>query len=206
MLQTCSIIGKKRRFDFADEAPLLSLPDFIPHPHSSSYPFASQVIFFFPSPPKKGKSFSLVCRAAEVQTAHFSFSEVWKWNIHDYRELSLSRGDEDGEGNSCHFDMGFHPNFRSVRALFQDSCTPLIPVGSLWTWRTEGDKMAHLFLTLFQAVFFAISLLLLFSTVLSLLHRLSHQLCDISTAARKKRQTEGEFVALLHYGEIMPTF
>lgn len=43
-----SISGTKCKFDFVDETALLSLPDFIPHPHPSSHLLTSQDDFFFP--------------------------------------------------------------------------------------------------------------------------------------------------------------
>lgn len=71
-LQSCSISGTECKFDFADEAPLPSFAEFIPHPHFSSHSSTSQEFFS----PQKGKRSLLVCRAVEVQTQHFSFSEV----------------------------------------------------------------------------------------------------------------------------------
>lgn len=70
--------------------------------------------------PQKGKSSLLVCRAVEVQTPHFSFSEVWKWNIHDYTELSLR---ESGESEmkmekKTVVILIRHSNFHGVPALF----------------------------------------------------------------------------------------
>lgn len=115
-LQSCSISGTECKFDFPDEAPLLSLAEFIPHPYFSSHLLTSQEFFS----PQKGKSSLLVCRAVEVQTPHFSFSEVWKWNIHDYRELSLR---ESGESEmkmekKTVAILTRHSNFHGVPALF----------------------------------------------------------------------------------------
>lgn len=49
-LQSCSISGTECKFDFPDEAPLLSLAEFIPHPYFSSHLLTSQEFFF---PPKR---------------------------------------------------------------------------------------------------------------------------------------------------------
>lgn len=86
MVQEC-------KFDFSDEAPLPSLSYSIPHPHSSSHLFTSQDDFF---PPQNGKSFSLVFRAAEVQTAHFCMKYSWLYRA-IFEWAREREWDEDGE-------------------------------------------------------------------------------------------------------------
>lgn len=180
------------------------------------------IFFFFP---KKGKCFSLACRAVEVQTAHFSFSEVWKWNIHDYRELSWSvcerERDEDGDENCCYFDTCFHLNFHGVHALFQDRCSPLAPVGS-FNQKNRQWKIAHRFPPTVSncPFFFYLSLVPLFSLSLCCSTACCHfsTVGDISVVAGKKalaptqltnwrwmkcKKKSSEFMELLHHGVML---
>ena len=137
---------RERKSDFSDEAPLPSLSYSIPHPHSSSHLFTSQD----DSPPQNGKSFSLVFRAAEVQTAHFCMKYSWL-----YRAIFERAGDGGSETrmeNSCHFDTNCLPNFHGDRALFQGSCTLHAPVGSLNLRNRQWEKWLISHLLCFQTV------------------------------------------------------
>lgn len=121
--------------------------------------------------------------------------------------------------NSCHSDMSLHPNFHRVRALFQDSCTLLAPVGSL-NLKNRQQKIAHLFLPpLSNCLSFDSFLLLLCSLCLLFLRRRSapaglakalHQserlgsIPLLPSPAKNLKvnemQNNSEVMELLHYG------
>lgn len=147
MLQSCSFSGPKRKFDFSDETALPSLHYSIPNPHPHHIHLLHKSFFF-----KKEESSSLVCRAAEVQTAHFSFSEVWKWNIHDYRVLFFSTREKKtkkGNENSCHLDQ-VYIQISGVCSLIQDCCSLPAPVDSLNMRSRLSQKKLIFFLFIFE--------------------------------------------------------
>lgn len=103
-LQSCSISGTECKFDFPDEAPLLSLAEFIPHPHFSSHLLTSQEFF---SPPKR-KELLVSMQSSRSTNATLLFFRSMKmkysWLQRAIFERERRERDEDGEANSCHFD------------------------------------------------------------------------------------------------------
>lgn len=190
MLPGFSIRGCK--FEFANEAVLPSLSYSISHahPHSSSHPFTWQDEL-------------LVSMQSSRSTNAHSFSEVWKWNIHDYRGLSLSTSERERWGwrreqlsfwHQPPSEFPWRPRPRSGQR--RSFCTCWLFEPEEQTVKNSSSFPSPNFK---QSVLFYLSHLPLFS--LSIVPLPAVTVGDISVAVREKAwhhpswQTEGEWNA-----------